>query len=431
MHGPPLHSGASAAGPPESPTPAAGPPAASLDHPYDAAFWKACLANLLATVAIATLFRYADFVTLLGGTELHLGWIVGIGMIGSLSVRLFVGTWIDRYGTRRVWLGSLALLTLASLGHIAIVHYPRAAVQQPAVFAACGALRIAVFCAVAGIYGSSITFIARRVPVVRMAELLGMLGTSGFSGMVLGAGLADLLLGRQPATPGTIDRMFLASGLLALAALGAAGWATVGQEHAPPRRHPRAWSLLRRYHPGRVMVMGIAMGFGLGLPATFLRAFAAELRIPRIALFFAVYAGTAIVTRVVARRVFARFGLHRVVTIGLLLLIGSQFLFLLVTAEWQLAAPAFIYGLAHAVLFPAGFAEGCSPFPPRYRGLGTSLMLATYDLGQLLGAPIAGGIVHFSTQQGWPAYPVMFMSVAGILTVATLVYLPTKSRTDS
>jgi MFS family permease len=159
-----------------------------------------------------------------------------------------------------------------------------------------------------------------------------------------------------------------------------------------------------------------------------LRAFAADLQISRIALFFAVYAATAIVTRVLARRVFAWLGLRPVVVIGLSLLIGSQFLFLLVHTEWHLAAPALGYGLAHAVLFPAGFAEGCSTFPPRYRGLGTSLMLATYDLGQLLGAPIAGGIIHYSTQRGWPAYPVMFLSVATILTVATLVYLPRRPR---
>ena len=87
-------------------------------------------------------------------------------------------------------------------------------------------------------------------------------------------------------------RMFLASGMLGLTAIVAANWATAGQDYAPPRRHPRAWGLLRRYPPGRVLVMGIAMGFGLGLPTTFLRPFAAELQIPRIALFFAVYSGT-------------------------------------------------------------------------------------------------------------------------------------------
>ena len=50
---------------------------------YGRPFWLAYLSNALLLAAVALLFRYADFVTLLGGTEFHLGWIVGIGMVGS------------------------------------------------------------------------------------------------------------------------------------------------------------------------------------------------------------------------------------------------------------------------------------------------------------------------------------------------------------
>jgi len=70
-----------------SPSPAFPGPERLRDNPYDAAFWKAFLANFLVTVSVAVLFRYADFITFLDGTELHLGWIVGIGMVGSLSMR--------------------------------------------------------------------------------------------------------------------------------------------------------------------------------------------------------------------------------------------------------------------------------------------------------------------------------------------------------
>jgi hypothetical protein len=66
---------------------------------YGRAFWLAYASNLLMTIAVALLFRYADFVMLLGGTEFHLGWIVGVGMVGSLVVRLALGSCIDRYGT--------------------------------------------------------------------------------------------------------------------------------------------------------------------------------------------------------------------------------------------------------------------------------------------------------------------------------------------
>ena len=41
----------------------------------------------------------------------------------------------------------------------------------------------------------------------------------------------------------------------------------------------------------------------IGMPATFLRTFAAELQIDRIAPFFTVYALTAIATRLATRRV--------------------------------------------------------------------------------------------------------------------------------
>ncbi len=54
---------------------------------YDGRFWAAYAANTLTAVALGLTYRYADFVTFLGGTEFHLGWIVGVGMIGSVLPR--------------------------------------------------------------------------------------------------------------------------------------------------------------------------------------------------------------------------------------------------------------------------------------------------------------------------------------------------------
>jgi MFS family permease len=382
------------------------------------------------TVSVAVLFRYADFIQFLGGTELHLGWIVGVGMVGSLSMRLFVGTRIDRHGPRRVWLCALLLLSASFFAHLIITRFGGTGVREPAVAVGCAVLRIAIFSALAGVYASSMTFISGRVSVVRMAELLGMLGSSGFLGMVLGAWLSDLLLNGGPITAAKIERMFLASGLLSLTAFVSAWWATAGYVHPVPRRRLPVWGLIRRYHPGRVMVMGIAMGFGLGLPMVFLRAYAAALHIPRIGLFFTVYSATAIATRILARRLPERLGLRPVVLTGLCLLIGSQFLFLLVRTEWSLMLPSVFYGIAHAILFPAGFAEGCCAFPSRYRGLGTSLMMATYDVGQLIGAPTAGLLVHFAGKLGLAGYPTMFVGVAIFLALGTGIYATAPRQTS-
>ena len=45
---------------------------------------------------------------------------------------------------------------------------------------------------VAGVFGASITYISTRAPAHRMAEIIGMLGTSGFVGMVAGTMLVSL-----------------------------------------------------------------------------------------------------------------------------------------------------------------------------------------------------------------------------------------------
>lgn len=393
------------------------------ERAYDASFWKSFVSNFFGSAAVAVLYRYADFVTLLGGTELHLGWIVGIGMLGSMTMRLVVGRQIDGRGPRRVWLASLALLAAVCFAHVLVARYPGASIHSPLVVAACAGLRIAMWCAIAGVYASSMTFIVGRVPVIRMAELLGMLGTSGFAGMTAGVWVSDQLFsGSSLSAAAAVERMFLVAGLFVLAAFTAAWWATAGYQHRAPRHRLPMWSLIRRYHPGRVLLMSVAMGFGLGLPATFLRTFAAELDIPRIGVFFTTYSITAVITRVLARRLPERYGLRPVVLAGLALVIASQGLFLLVRHEWQFVLPSLTYGIGHAILFPAGFAEGCRPAPPRYRGLSTSLMLASYDLGLLIGAPIAGLLVHFGQAVGWPGYPTLFSGVAILLTFATAIY---------
>ena len=403
--------------PPESQktAPAMTPVRVALDQPspYGVPFWRAYLANTAVMVAIALLFRYADFVTLLGGTELHLGWIVGAGTVGSLLMRLFLGTAIDRYGPRLVWLLSLLLFAASCFAHLAVARY-----NGPAIYL----LRIAFCSAIAGIMGSAMTFITGRAPVERMAELIGMLGTSGFLGIVLGTQLGDLLLGTETIQRWQVDRMFLVAGTLGLCAVLFAWGATRGQARPVRRRRPPPLWLLRRYHPGMVLLVGVAMGIGVGLPTTFLRTYAAELSIPRIGLFFGVYAPMAILTRILTRRLPERLGLAPMILTGLGVLVVGQLLLVMVRSEWMFIAPGMVYGIGHAILVPATVATGSAAFPSRYRGLGTTVILATFDVGNLLGAPMAGAIVHFSGRVGLPGYPTMFVSVAALLGLVGAAY---------
>ena len=54
---------------------------------FGAPFWCTYVANSLMMVAISLLYRYGDFVSVVGGSEVDLGWLVAAGMVGSLLTR--------------------------------------------------------------------------------------------------------------------------------------------------------------------------------------------------------------------------------------------------------------------------------------------------------------------------------------------------------
>ena len=367
----------------------------------------------LAMAAVALLFRYADFVTLLGGTEFHLGWIVGVGMIGSLAMRLSLGSCIDHYGTKVVWLGSTLLFAATCFAHLAISSHTGVAIYL---------LRIVFCCAVAGFYGAAMTFVSNRAPAKRMAELAGMLGTASFLGTVLGTMLGDLLLKSVAVDRAQIVTMFLAAGTIGLCSYPFA-WLATRSEMRPARLpHSPLLGVLRQHHPGGVLVVGVAMGMGASLPSVFLCTYAAEIQIPRLSLFFAAFAIAAVVARVLTRRWPERFGNRPIILLGMAGMAASMAMFLLVRTEWQLVLPGIGLGCFYSMIFPPVLAVGVAAFPARHRGLATLLVLASLDLGQLVGAPIAGAVLEYSSSAGLPPYPTMFLTMAGLLAVVGVWY---------
>ena len=394
------------------------------------------MSSLLQSAAVSLLFRYADFVAVLGGTEFHLGWIVGVGMVGSLAMRMVLGSWIDRYGARPLWIGSILLFTATCFAHLAIASHTGAAIYL---------LRLSYCCAVAGFGGASMTFVSSRTANDRVAELVGMLGTGGFIGSVVGTLLGDFLFGSITITFTQVAWMFIVAGLLGLLSLPFA-WAATRNERVsrtvsplspgempryvsplpkgerPASREPSPLTLVFRYNPGIILAIGVAMGVGLGLPSTFLRTYAAELGIPRIGLFFLVYSIAAIAIRVPTCRWTERFGPRRIILVGMAGMIASIAIFPLVHAEWQLVLPAIGFGCSHAILWPAVVAAGSITFPRQHRGLATVLILAAWDLGLLVASPAAGVILSSSKAFDLPPYPTMFLSIAGLLAIVGLWY---------
>lgn len=365
-------------------------------------------------IGVSLLFRYADFVMHLGGSERHLGVIIGVGMIGGLAVRVLLGAGIDRYGPRRIWIGSLLLFILAALAHSSIQT-----VYSPAVYLA----RIVLTVGIAGSVGSSLTYVSLRVPEFRIAEMVGTLGTSGFLGLAIGPALGDLLFRTSTVTRGQIDRMFLLAALAGGVAVVAAIIATRGHVRGEATRSSSSLvPLIRRYQPGLILLVAFAVGLGIGLPAVFVRAYCVELNIVGIQSYFLVYAATAFVVRVATRRLTQRIGIRPVILMGLGSLAASMVFYLLVREAWQLAIPAVFAGSAHALLFPAIVSGGTTSFPSRHRGLATTLVLGVLDFGKLVGQPTIGNILYYADELRLPKYPTMFLLVALFMIVVGGVY---------
>lgn len=268
-----------------TPVPATKP--APPERAYDATFWVCYVANCCLVMTFSIMFRYADFVAYLGGSEMHLGLIVGVGMVGALAMRVFQGVGIDRYGPRRVWLLSLIMCSASMLAHLWITRVDGIGVYL---------VRILFMTSIAGAFGASLTS------------------------------------------------------------------------------------------------------------------------------FFLVYATVAMLVRIATRRLPDQIGVRPVILWGLSCAAVSMLAFLLVSGEWSLAIPAVFMGTAHAFLFPAVLAGCNAAFPNRYRGIATTLMLAMFDIGSLIGQPMVGGIIDGARYLGWPAYPTMFLTVATAVLAIAMVY---------
>jgi MFS family permease len=395
------------------------PGALDAGRVYDFTFWLAYLSNALVSAANTLLCRYADFVDFLGGTEYHLGWIVGIGMVGSLLGRFALGDSIDRFGARRLWLITILGTVASCLLHLVIFDY-----RSPLIYIA----RVLYILMLAGVFSASMTLMTARVTKERLAEVIGIFGSAGFAGVVLGAPLADLLFPHGIPDRWSADYLFLMAAGLCLASYPLA-WlvperATNHRMHRPQtnvrigsRRHsaqrwrPSTFRILCHYWPGPVVAAGIVAGAALFIPPTFLPRFVAEMGVHDVSGFFVLYAITAITVRSLILRPLQRWGLERVIAAGLVILAISQLLFLTVRQPWQLVIPGLVFGLAHAVLFPAIVGLGSAAYPKRHRGLATTLMMATFDAGLLVGGPMAGAVLRFAGDFGLPRYSAMFVTV--------------------
>jgi len=389
-------------------------PDLSESYVYDRIFWLTYLSNCLTTLANGMMVRYSDFVDVLGGDEQQLGLIVGFGMIGSIVIRLGQGEAVDRYGASRVWLWSVVIYSFSLMLHLSLTT-----ADSPSIFL----IRAMMQASLAGVFGSTITFVALRVRPQRMAEVVGALGTSGFLGLMIGPLVSDWLGSRGLPAGQMVTQMFWTATVFAFGSAAAAWVATRRSVKPIHHERPSLIGVVRQYHPWMISVTAAVMGAGFAIPATFLRPFAIEAKLSSVGLFFVVYALTGFGTRVASRSLFERFGNRPWIIVGLILLTTSYLAYIPVTKTWHLILPAAIAGSAHALLFPSIMSAGTSVFPRQYLGVATSLILAMFDVGTFIAAPVAGAFLRTTKSLTPNAYPWMFVGVAFVFGTVTVLFV--------
>ncbi|MGQ9504131.1 MAG: MFS transporter [Thermogutta sp.] len=403
------------------------------DNPiYDLTFWLAYLSNALVSAGNTLLCRYADYVNFLGADEFHLGLIIGFGMVGSLLMRFALGHSIDRFGARRIWLLTILATTMGCIVHLGINDYRGFPIYLARVF---------YIISLAGVFSSSMTLISARAPKQRLAEVVGIYGSAGFAGILLGAPVADILFPAGITSVWESRLLFLTAGGMCLLSLPLAWVVPPERSHRKPdvsRRirggiivsrpslgEPSLFRLVVRYISVPTVIAGMVAGAALSIPPSFLPRYVAEFGEHSVSGFLFLYAATAIVVRGILLPQVSGRKLDLVILLGTIILCISQLLFLIVRLPWQLVFPGVVFGVAHAFLFPAIVAAGSSTFPKRHRGLATTLMMATFDAGLFAGGPLAGVTLRVAGDLGWPRYPTMFSVISACLVIFAVYYAAT------
>ena len=383
---------------------------------YNRLFWLTYAANTVLVLANALTFRFAEFVTFLGGTEQMTGTVISVGVLSSVAARFRLGQDIDSCGTRRLWLTSTMLFGIACgllvlTDGITWVLY---------------VARIAFSIGIAGMFTCSMVNIQNLVPAARRTEAIGSLGTSGFLGMIAGSLLGDLVFATLP--DGSVRFTVLFSAALALGSIYLALVLVITSDHNRPETPPLAppiHQLIRQYWPGSVMLVALVMGAGLVVTSVFLTRMATQRDIANIGSFFVGYSLAALACRIGTRQWSRTVGRRRMIGLGLGGHAVGHLLLMTVWSEWQLVVPAVFCGLGHGLLFPAGTSLGAGSFPVRFRGTGTTIALGMCELGVAIFSPLMGWIID-----AWGFNAMYAFSVTLTVTFGTVYLIRSRHLVD-
>jgi MFS family permease len=377
---------------------------------YTRTFWIACAVHFTGGMSFGMFLLFPLFIRLVGGDELTIGLVLGVGLAASVATRPLIGAFLDRFGRRRVLLWAAALNALS---------FPPFLLLEAAdgwLFA------LATLHLVVGgaLFAAYFTYATDIVPATRRVEGIAIFGVAGMAPNGLGPALGEVVIARA-GYPG----FFLTAAAFALLSLALT---TLIPERTPrpPAAPPSppggaAADVLRTVlHGGlsRLMVATVLFGAGIDVAFYFVAPYTRDLGIERAAPFFAAYASTTVALRVFGRRLLGRAGAHRIAGPAFAVFALGLAGLCLLPAPGVMLLSGIACGAGHGSLFPVLNALAVARTPARLHGTVVSLYTGALDLGAVLGTPIGGAVARLA------GYRVMF-ALAALTLVAALVLMAT------
>ena len=348
----------------------------SLDR-FGLTFPRLFAAAVLQELSFGVLIHLPGYLTELGATEGLIGLLYSASAVVSIVFRPLLGRILDLTHRRTV------LLVVGVLNISVVALLLTTSAWGPwlwFLFLGNRVFQVALFTTL-------ITYAADSIPVERRTQGLAIFGLSGLIPIAIVGYLGDLLISING-----FDALFWAA-----ATFGVVSWLLVWTLPVLPVRgkQPRRgfWQAFVQKNMLPLWFVSFLFFVGIETLFTFTRTYVDARGVGSVGLFFAVYGGSAALTRILGGSRYDRLP-HRqtlvvsvaVFGVGLILMGFAQSIVPFVLA-------AFIMGSFHGIAFPLLSSGVVNRARISERGSAMSIFTAIFDIALLLGAPAVGFLI--------------------------------------
>jgi len=345
------------------------------------------------------------YIQQLGGTEVEIGFVMGLYSGVGIICQPLIGPWVDVIGRRPFMLAGVALNVSASLLAALPGSVPLLAL-----------VRVIQGFAFSTFFVGAFSYVVDIIPPARRGWALGIYGVSGFAATAFAPVLGEWIVRRWG-----FRTLFVVSAMLALVT-AALVW---------PMREARRDAVLR-LAPGVMraaledvvrlpMLVAVFFGLGSGTVFAFMPTFAEDLGVTTLSLFYTGYAASAIAVRIAGGKLIDTRGRRAVIVPSMFVQASATLLLaalgILVTRTSatpvvpSLVLVGLIAGGAHGFLYPGLAALITDDTPQERRASVVGVFSAMFLVGQTTGAFLFGWVAHAA------GYAVMWSALTILLTL--------------